>query len=75
MQKNIKRIFQGGFAVAITVAAFTLGTNDSSLGSLRAKAKIADGGGEYKCTAAQNCDCKSPSTGTVYCGKKLVEMN
>lgn len=72
MQKNIKRILFGGFAVVATAAIFTLNTNSSSLQSLRANAVEAPGG--TKCVETTNCDCKSPSTGTIYNGYKLKNI-
>lgn len=69
MQKNIKRMFIGCVAVLATAAVFSLTVKNSSLESLRANALI-DASGDTKCVRASNCDCESPSTGTIYCGYK-----
>lgn len=74
MQKNIKRILFGGLAVLATVAIFTLSVKDSSLESLRANAVELPGDGGTKCVETTNCDCKSPSTGTIYNGYKLKNI-
>ena len=72
MQKNIKRILFGGFAIVATAAIFSLSVKDSSLQSLRANAVVLPGG--TKCVETTNCDCKSPSTGTIYNGYKLQNI-
>lgn len=74
MQKNIKRMLIGCVAVVATAAAFSLNVKDSSLESLRANAVVAPGEGGTKCVATSNCDCKSPSTGTIYNGYKLKNI-
>jgi hypothetical protein len=80
MQKNIKRILVAGFATACTVVAFTMSVNNSSLQSLRANAQdqIIDdsefAGAGTKCVEATNSDCKSPSTGQIYCGYKAAAI-
>lgn len=61
----------GSFAVVATAATFTLSVQDSSIESLRAKALVNPGDGGTKCVETTNCDCKSPSTGTIYNGYKL----
>ncbi|MGC4128855.1 MAG: hypothetical protein QM564_04690 [Bergeyella sp.] len=65
--KKIKTILLSGFAVAATIATFTLSVKDNSLESLRANAKLEGG---TKCVATTNCDCQSDSTGTIYNGYK-----
>ena len=74
MQRNIKRMLIGCFAVVVTAATFTLSVKDSSLESLRANAFVLPEDGGTKCVETTNCDCKSPSTGTIYNGYKLKNI-
>lgn len=69
--KNMKTILLSGFAVSATVVALSFSIKDNSLESLRANAKLAGG---TKCVETSNCDCKSPSTGTIYNGYKLTAI-
>ena len=74
MQKNIKRMLFGSVAAVATAAIFSLSVNNSSLESLRANAIELPGDGGTKCVETTNCDCKSPSTGTIYNGYKLKNI-
>jgi hypothetical protein len=75
MLQNIKRVITASVAVVATVAVFSLSATDSSLGSLRANAtELPPEEGGTKCVETTNCDCKSPSTGTIYNGYKLKNI-
>lgn len=73
MQKGMKRTLASGIALAAAAAIFTVSVKGSSLESLRANAQDTDLGGT-KCVETTNCDCKSPSTGTIYNGYKLKNI-
>lgn len=66
----MKTSFFASLAVIATTAVLTLSIKDSSLESLRANALESD----TKCVETTNCDCKSPSTGTIYNGYKLKNI-
>jgi hypothetical protein len=62
MKKYIKKIVFAYLAILIAAIVFTLSFKDSSIGSLRADAKIIP----CECIARVNHDCKSPTTGNIY---------
>lgn len=68
MNKKIKTTLLAGLTAIAAVAVFTLSVNDSSLESLGAEATGT------KCVQTTNCDCESPSTGTIYNGYKLKNV-
>lgn len=67
----MKTILLSGFAVADTIATFSLSIRDNSLKSLSAAAKLDAG---VKCVQASNSDCLSSSTGNIYTGYRAGKI-
>jgi hypothetical protein len=72
MNKYFKKFVFGGIAIVIAASIFTFNFQDNSLSSLSADASEVIG--DTKCVETVNCDCKSPSTGTIYNGYKLKDI-